>query len=179
MDKDVKNTSQQAVRINPYTVAEEQHGWRGLTIPGNHKRKCYTVLHNDNVLVTALITLPGETSLRHSHETGELSINYVDKYQPFVTWHPGGEIHGGVQDKHPEKSDVISEILSGSPEIKKVLEHISNLELEIKRLEKRVQQLTPSAAPRLLIDIIFPPFKTTVDDPRFPPKRTIVGQWYD
>lgn len=181
MDKDVKNTSQQAMRINPYTVAEGQHGWRGLSLPGNHKRKCYTVLHNDNVLVTALITLPGETSLRHSHETGELSIHYVDKYQPFVTWHPGGELHGGVQeDKSPEKSDVISEVMPASSEIKKVLEHITNLDLDIKRLEKRLQQLLkPDAAPRLLIDIVFPPFKTTVDDPRFPPKRTVVGQWYD
>ena len=29
------------------------------------------------------------------------------------------------------------------------------------------------------IDCLFPPFKTTIDDPLYPDKKTIVGQWYD
>ena len=181
MSKDMKGTPQKAIRVNPYTVPEGQHGWRGLSLEGNHKRKWYTVLHNEHVLVTALITLPGETSVRHSHETGELSIHYVDKFQPFVTWHPGGELHGGTQaERRQDMADEISELISDHPEVKKVLEHVSKLERDIERLEKTLQQLAkPDPAPRLLIDILFPPFKTMIDDPNFPPKRTVVGQWYD
>jgi len=181
MSKDGKSASDKAMRVNPYTVPKEQQGWRGLSLDGHHKRKCYTVLQNEHVLVTALVTLPGETSVRHSHESGELSIHYVDKYQPFVTWHPGGELHGGTQEeKSSPASDMVSEWVSDHPEVKKVLQHVSHLEREIKRLEKTLQQLSkPAAAPRLLIDILFPPFKTIIDDPEFPPKRTVVGQWYD
>ena len=128
--------------MNPYTVPERQHGWRGLGIEGNHKRKCYTVLQNEHVLVTALVTLPGETSVRHSHESGELSIHYVDKLQPFVTWHPGGELHGGIQEEiRPPVSDPIAEFMSDHPEVKQVLEHVSKLESDIQRLEKAMQQL--------------------------------------
>jgi hypothetical protein len=181
MGKNEKGAPQKAIRVNPYTVPAGQHGWRGLGLEGNHKRKWYTVLQNEYVLVTALVTLPGETSVRHSHETGELSINYVDKFQPFVTWHPGGELHGGTPEEKPAPTaDVVAELMSDHPEVNKVLAHVSNLEREIKRLEKTLQQLLkPDPAPRLLIDILFPPFKTTVDDPKFPPKRTVVGQWYD
>ena len=32
---------------------------------------------------------------------------------------------------------------------------------------------------RGLVDILFPPFKTTIDDPLYPEQKTIVGQWYD
>jgi hypothetical protein len=181
MTKDEKDAPQKAIRVNPYTVPAGQHGWRGLGLEGNHKRKWYTVLQNEYVLVTALVTLPGETSVRHSHESGELSIHYVDKLQPFVTWHPGGELHGGTpEEKRAPTADVVPELMSDHPEVKKVLAHVSNLEHEIKRLDNTLQQLLkPNPAPRLLIDILFPPFKTTVDDPNFPPKRTVVGQWYD
>jgi hypothetical protein len=181
MSKGEKSVPQKAIRVNPYSVPAGQHGWRGLGLDGNHKRKWYTVLHNEYVLVTALVTLPGETSVRHSHESGELSIHYVDKFQPFVTWHPGGELHGGTpEEKATPTADAVAELMSDHPEVKKVLAHVSNLERDIKRLEKTLQQLLkPDPAPRLLIDILFPPFKTTVDDPKFPPKRTIVGQWYD
>ena len=30
---------EQALHINPYTLPADQQGWRGLTVPGNHKRK--------------------------------------------------------------------------------------------------------------------------------------------
>jgi hypothetical protein len=181
MSKNMKSASEGAIRVNPYTVPAQQQGWRGLGLEGNHKRKCYTVLQNEHVLVTALITLPGETSVRHSHESGELSIHYVDKLQPFVTWHPGGELHGGSPEKKSSQvSDAIGELVFDHPEVKKLLAHVSKLENDIQKLEKALQQFTkPEPAPRLLIDILFPPFKTTIDDPLFPPKRTIVGQWYD
>jgi hypothetical protein len=31
----------------------------------------------------------------------------------------------------------------------------------------------------MLIDILFPPFKTTIDDPAYADKVEIVGPWYD
>jgi hypothetical protein len=31
----------------------------------------------------------------------------------------------------------------------------------------------------VLIDILFPPFKTTIDDPAYADKRTITGPWHD
>jgi len=31
----------------------------------------------------------------------------------------------------------------------------------------------------VIIDIIFLPFRTLVDDPIVPDKKVIVGQWYD
>ena len=82
--------------VNPYTLPADQQGWRGIGLPGARKRKWYTVLHNDQVLVTALFQLPGEQGCRHSHETGELSIAYVGDLQPIITWHPPTEAHGGL-----------------------------------------------------------------------------------
>src|SRR5712692_3176045 len=79
--------------VDPYLLPPELQGWRGLSIPGNHKRKWYTVLHNEQVLVTALLLIPGERSIRHSHETGELSIHYDGEMIPVVTWNPPGYLH--------------------------------------------------------------------------------------
>jgi hypothetical protein len=179
---EVKSSPAKAIRVNPYKVPEGQHGWRGLSLEGNHKRKWYTVLHNDHVLVTALITLPGETSVRHSHESGELSIHYIDKFQPLITWHPGGELHGGQQEAKPTASwpDNVSDMVSKHPDVKRLIEHVSTLNEHIKKMEQSLQQLLRTdPAPRLLIDILFPPFRTTIDDPKFPPKRSVTGQWYD
>src|ERR1700688_4090717 len=83
----------EAKEINPYLLAPRQQGWRGLSIPGNHKRKWYTVLHNEQVLVTALLLIPGERSIRHSHETGELSIHYDGEMRPVISWNPPGALH--------------------------------------------------------------------------------------
>ena len=60
---------------DPFTLPAERHGWRGLGLAGHHKRKWWTLLHNDQVLVTALLLIPGEHSVRHSHESGDLSIH--------------------------------------------------------------------------------------------------------
>src|SRR5712692_10094698 len=79
--------------VDPYLLPPELQGWRGLSIPGNHKRKWYTVLHNEQVLVTALLLIPGERSVRHSHETGELSIHYYGEMNPVVSWNPPGVVH--------------------------------------------------------------------------------------
>ena len=58
----------------PYTLPEERQGWRGVTIGGHHKRKASTVLNNEQVLVTALMLIPGERPIRHSLVSGGISI---------------------------------------------------------------------------------------------------------
>ncbi len=53
------------------------------------------------VLVTALLLIPGERSIRHSHESGELSIAFSSELTPIVTWHPPGELHGPPELETP------------------------------------------------------------------------------
>lgn len=175
-----------ALHINPYFAAEQ--GWRGLTIQGNRKRKAYTVLHNDKVLVTALLTgIPGEYGLRHSHESGELSIHFSDSLRPMVTWNPPGLLHGGIP-REQDIAEAVAENLmsqeglmkSSNPEIALLVGQITQLQLQMQRLQQQLmERLTPQPAPRVIIDILFPPFKTTVDDPALPEKKTVVGQWFD
>ena len=43
----------QEIVLNAFEAPE--HGWRGLGVEGNRKRKWYTVLDNEFVLVTALV----------------------------------------------------------------------------------------------------------------------------
>src|SRR5690348_3934104 len=80
----------ESTRVNPYTVPTGQQRWRGLSVPENAKRKLYTVLHHDQVLVRALLLIPGEGSSRHSQESGELSIPCLGDLRPMVTWNPPG-----------------------------------------------------------------------------------------
>ncbi len=178
---------EQQLRINPYTLPEGQHGWRGLSLPGNCKRKWYTILHNDKVLVTALLLIPGERSIRHSHESGELSIHYSGELNPRVTWNPPGFVHGGppVSPNVPfqgQDNIAIDEASrrSSLPEVARLIEQISELRLEVQSLQQALQELRrPEPAPRVIVDILFPPFKTTIDDPAYPEKKTVVGQWFD
>lgn len=175
-----------ALHINPYTVAE--HGWRGLTIPGNRKRKWYTVLHNDKVLVTALLTgIPGEYGLRHSHESGELSIHFTDKLKPMVTWNPPGLLHGGIPPRENVAQAVAESLMvqqemleSADPDVAKLVQLITQLQAQMQQLQQQLQDaLRPEPGPRVIIDVLFPPFKTTIDDPVLPEKKTVVGQWFD
>jgi hypothetical protein len=185
---DRKLTDQKVTRVDPYKVSEQ--GWRGLGLPAGHKRKWYTVLQNERVLVTALITLPGETSVRHAHESGELSLNFLDRMNPRVTWHPPGEFHGGGElvnggSNSETLIDQITEtrgkaVKPAIPEIESIFARLDDMESQFKQLQTWIQgQLKPDPSPRLLIDIIFPPFKTIIDDPRFPPKKIVTGQWFD
>ena len=73
-------------KINPFELPEEQKGWRGLEITGRPRRRVFTVLENEHVLVTALLQLPGEPGVRHSHETGELSFHWAGGMGRFITW---------------------------------------------------------------------------------------------
>src|SRR5919202_4971234 len=87
---------------DPFLLPSERHGWRGLGLQGHRKRKWWTVLHNDQVLVTALLLIPGERSVRHSHETGELSIHYEGEMRPVVLWNPPGVLHPTIPPAQPE-----------------------------------------------------------------------------
>ena len=164
--------------VNPYRLPPEQQGWRGLSLPGTSKRKWYTLLHNDQVLVTALVLLPGESSVRHSHESGELSIWYVDPMQPMVKWNPPGVFHAGPEPP-PNPPGTLPASSIGDSALQELLERIGVLESEIERLSALVKDLRrPAPKPMVLVDVLFPPFKTTIDDPRYGTK-TVVGQWFD
>jgi hypothetical protein len=165
--------------VNPYLVPADQQGWRGISVPGQSKRKWYTLLHNEQVLVTALVLLPGESSIRHSHESGELSISYVDPMQPLVKWNPPGVFHAAPEPPATEAAMAPLPDVGGDAMLAALLERIGGLEAEIKRLGALVEELRrPSPKPMVLVDVLFPPFKTTIDDPRVGTK-TIVGQWFD
>lgn len=174
------------LHINPYTVAE--HGWRGLTVPGNHKRKWYTVLHNDMVLVTALLLIPGEVSIRHSHESGELSVHFADEMHPEVTWNPPGVLHGGVPVGVRSVADAVAQSLesrqetlkSDNADIAMLIDQMVQLQDQMRELQRQLmERLRPAPAPRVIVDILFPPFRTTIDDPAAPEQKTVTGQWYD
>jgi hypothetical protein len=171
--------------INPYTLPANQQGWRGEGIPGAHKRKWYTLVQNDQVLVTALLLIPGEVGIRHSHETGELSVHFSDEMRPEVNFNPPGAVHGGG----PQASGMVERAAegmldeeairaSGNPEFARFVAGV--LEAHVKRVDDLVtQRLRPAPAPRVIVDILFPPFKTTIDDPGVAESKTVVGQWYD
>jgi hypothetical protein len=169
-------------RVYPYTLPAERHGWRGLGVEGNHKRKVYTLLHNEQVLVTALVLLPGERSIRHSHESGELSVHYLGDMRPEITWNAPGVLHGGA----PPTPAALDEALRAAapdrysnPEVAQLARQIEQLQAQIRELQARLEQATRAPAPFVIVDVLFPPFKTTIDDDAVPEKRTVVGQWYD
>jgi hypothetical protein len=169
------------IRVNPYTVPEDQQGWRGLGVPEvSAKRRAYTLLWNEQVLVCGLLLLPGERSIRHSHETGELSITFSDSLHPSVGYTPGGMLHGGAPQPAQASAGgaILTEALvtAGMPEISRLVDQMLE---EQKQLRREIEELRAPAGPRMLIDILFPPFKTTIDDPAYPNKREIVGPWYD
>ena len=164
--------------VDPFLLSAERHGWRGLGLPGHHKRKWWTLLHNDKVLVTALLLIPGERSVRHSHETGELSIHYDAALHPIVSWHPPGELHPSV---HTD-----ADLAAAAEEAQRtttdsvMAELLARLIADQRELRQKLDRLARSSVqPRIIVDVLFPPFKTTIDDPEFPDKKTVVGQWYD
>ncbi len=132
---------------------------------------------NEQVLVCGLLLLPGERSIRHSHESGELSISFSDALHPSVGYTPGGVLHGGSPEAPASTSPLLTEALAaGMPELRTLLDQMLE---EQHRLRRELAELRAPAGPRMLIDILFPPFKTTIDDPAYPEPRTIVGPWYD
>jgi hypothetical protein len=169
------------IRVSPYTVPPDQQGWRGLGVPDvNAKRRAYTLFWNEQVLVCGLLLMPGERSIRHSHETGELSITFSDALHPSVGYTPGGVLHGG--DPAPAQASGEAAALTGAlmaagmPELKQLMDQMLEEQAQLRRA---LEQMRSPAGPRMLIDILFPPFKTTIDDPAYPEQREIVGPWYD
>jgi hypothetical protein len=168
------------VRVSPYTVPPDQQGWRGLGLPGlNAKRKVYTLLWNEQVLVCGLLLLPGERSIRHSHETGELSITFSDALHPSVGYTPGGLLHGGPIETGAAAGNGSSpDVLGGLDE--RLAGFVDQMLEEQRRLRQTIEELRgPAPGPRILIDILFPPFRTTIDDPAYAERQTIVGPWHD
>ncbi len=49
-----------SIAVNTNVFAVQQQGWRGLGLTGDisHRRKVWTVLWNEFVLVTAFVSLP-------------------------------------------------------------------------------------------------------------------------
>jgi hypothetical protein len=169
--------------VNPFAVPDGQHGWRGLGAPGDRKRKWYAVLQNEFVLVTALVVLPGERSVRHFHETGELNISFAGQNQPVVRWNSPGALHGGASElpgapaEQPSLMAALARLSTSSPDLAEVL---SSLLGRQEQMEQALADITrPQPGLRVGIDVLFPPFRTTIDDPAYPDKRTITGQWYD
>jgi hypothetical protein len=169
--------------VNPFAVPDEQHGWRGLSLDGNSRRKWYTVLENEYILVTALVVLPGERSIRHSHETGELNISYVGENRPIIRWNPPGVPHGGLPipaaegDLDTRVRDAVAAVGQTNPDLSELLGNILQRQV---RIEQRFEELMrPQAGLHVGIDVLFPPFRTAIDDPAYPEKKIITGQWYD
>ena len=83
-------------------------------------------------------------------------------------------------DPGPAKDDVAAdEVLraAGSPVLGELMLKMLEEQRELRRAIERLSAAQPG--PRMLVDILFPPFKTTIDDPAYAEPRTIVGPWYD
>lgn len=175
-------------QINPFTLPDDQKGWRGIEVHGRPRRRVYTVLHNEFVLVTALLQIPGEPGVRHNHASGELSFRWAGDMTPFITWHGPAEWHGGAAEVRPNEAQEVAEALAllrsavgaGSSETAALLGVADKLQAQIDRLQEQVRNIHgPAGGPGLIIDCLFPPFKTTVDDATYPGVREYTGQWYD
>jgi hypothetical protein len=169
--------------VDPFMLPAERHGWRGLGLSGHRKRKWWTLLHNDQVLVTALLLIPGERSVRHSHESGELSIHYDAALHPVVLWHPPGELHPLIETDDQSPSDDLraaAENARRATQDAPLVELLTRLIADQRDLRQKLERLSRATTePRIIVDVLFPPFKTTIDDPAYTEKKTIVGQWYD
>lgn len=174
----------QPVSVDPFLLPAERQGWRGLSVPGHRKRKWWTLMHNEQVLVTALLLTPGEQSVRHSHESGELSIHYDGVNHPVVLWHPPGELHPSL----PGHTDQRSPVLEAAQDARQaardtgMADLLGRLIAEHHEMRQRLDDLVRrQMGPNIIVDVLFPPFKTTIDDPTLPDgnRRTVVGQWYD
>ena len=73
-----------------------------------------------------------------------------------------------------------SQIKSGSSEVSSLIAVAEKLQSQIDELRNQIGNIHgPSGGPGMIIDLLFPPFKTTIDDPSYPEIRTFSGQWYD
>ncbi len=184
--KQIKEATLTPVRVNPYTLPPDQHGWRGVTIEGAPRRKIYTVLYNEQVLVTALLRFPGETGAfgsRHYHDSGELSVRFEVDGTPIVGWSPPGEPHLHAPPPNPaaelrEALRKVTEDGSIDQDGAKLAAQLGQL-LQVPALGDWLEGLfRPEPRLSVAIDILFPPFTTYVPLPSGEMKK-VVGQWYD
>ncbi len=169
-------------RTSPYTVPELQQGWRRMTVPGDYKRKVFTLFWNDQVLVQANLSW-GEKGIRHTHASGELTVTFTDALHPLVWYNPPGEWHGGSagssHDSPVGTADlaVLESVGGGDP---KIVAFVKQLIEQQKELNQRIASLERPPGPHIDLDILFPPFQTTIDDPAYPGSpHTITGPWED
>jgi hypothetical protein len=119
----------------------------------------------------------------HSHETGELSVHFGGELEPQVSWNPPGMVHGGATGGRALGQELATLLQSaatgtGTDADARIAEQLGRL-LGAPQVEEWLQNLMrPEPKPRVLVDILFPPFKTTIEDPKLE-RRTVTGQWYD
>lgn len=174
------------VEIHPYKVPEASQGWRGLSLPPHYRRrKVFTLIENDQVLVTAVLQIPGGKPVHHSHESGELSIRYAGPMTPIVTWNPPGAVHppfpssGGPSGPRTTQDIRDAGLASaGNQAVQALLQGMLGDQHQLQQILEALAKADP--APGVIIDILFPPFKTTIVDPDLPSiEKTITGQWCD
>jgi hypothetical protein len=57
---------------------------------------------------------------------------------------------------------------------------LGRLILELQEMRQRLDDMARrQLGPNIIVDVLFPPFKTTIDDPEIGHGPTVVGQWYD
>jgi hypothetical protein len=174
----------QPLSADPFLLPADRQGWRGLSVPGDRKRKWWTLVHNEQVLVTALLLTPGEQTVRHSHESGELSIHYDGTNHPVVLWHPPGEPHPSLPT-HTDHRDPIVDAAQDAIKAAQdtgMADFLGRLIVEHQEMRQRLDDLARrQLGPNIIVDVLFPPFKTTIHDPAVGDGdgRTVVGQWYD
>lgn len=182
----LKEATLTPARINPYTLPPEQHGWRGLTNPAAPKRKIYTILHNEQVLVTLLMRFPGESGpfgSRHYHDSGELSIRFEGDLTPIVGWSPPGDphLHAQSRNRPAELRDTLSKVAQDSdlsPELTRVAGQLEQV-LQLPPVAEWLEGLfRPEPRLSVAVDVLFPPFTTYVAQPDGG-WRKVIGQWYD
>lgn len=173
---------QRSFDVNPYLLPPDQHGWRGISLDPHHKRKWYTLLENEQVLVTALLLIPGEHSIRHSHESGELSIHYDGTMKPGITWHPPGVLHSGPPPTSPDEAarQALENDLLRSADDSPFADLLHQLIRDNREMRTKLDAISRSQiGPRIIVDVLFPPFRTTIDDPTYDGVKVVTGQWYD
>lgn len=174
----------QIILATIHSLPPDKQGWRGLDREGNHRRKWYTLLENELCLVTALLVPPGEQSIRHYHESGELNLSWPDGL-PLMRWNPPKVEHGGPVAPEPgtltetekqmqEAEKSLSTV--GDPAVANLFRSVLS---DLSGFRKLVEDLTrPKPSLRVSVDVLFPPFQTTITDPLYPEHRTVTGQWY-
>jgi hypothetical protein len=69
----------------------------------------------------------------------------------------------------PISTDVALEIVASQ---------LSHLGISVQQLKDALKRFG-EPQPQVVVDVQLPPFRTTIDDPAYPDKLTISGQWFD